>query len=245
MRKFFTALIVVALLCGVCVSAEVVPDSDAHSVIGGLYSLVASLAMKGDSSPNVNDIRGYFANVPQDWKNLVRFERVNSEIWAGVSVGKYSQARHYLRSHAEELGITDSPGGNAWMGEDFAWIKAGDVVKGKFKPTTLKASQGSGSDSGVIFLNAPGHDSWWQANPSFTRKAAQSLLKAYGVKQPGLHKPAVQPVQAVSIYESVKPSEVRKPDDIHTSRKRNFMESFDMDMGDVIFRPIPNTSRIR
>lgn len=245
MRKVFTALIVVALLCGVPVLAEVVQDSDTHGVIGGLYSLVASLAMNGNTSPNVNQIRGYFSDVPQNWQKLVRFERVNNQIWVGVAVGKYAQARSYLRSHAEELGITDTPGGNAWMSGDFAWIKAGDVVKGKFKPITLKASKGSGTDSGVIFLNAPGQDSWWLASPSFTRKAAQSLLKACGVKKSGLHKPIAQPVQAVSIYESVKPSEVKKPDDIHTSRKRNFRESFDMDMGDVIFNPIPNTNRTR
>ena len=244
MRKFFTILILVAFMCAAslsALSAEINPDKEIHRVIGGLYALSAVTAMNGEINPAMNKVLKYFSDVPVNWQNNVRFERVKNEVWVGISVEKYTTARHYLRSNAPELGITDTPAGNSWLGGDYAWIKAASVVNGKLRPSKLVAARGSGMDYGAIFF-AAGKDFWWEAYPAFTKKAAQEVLKRWGVEQTGLHKPEGV---SQSIYDSVKPSEVQKPDDIHTKRKKNFVESFDMDMGDVIFRPIPNTNRIR
>lgn len=238
MRKIFTASILVILLSSGRVSADVNPDTEIHSVLGGLYSLVSALAVNGEPAPDIRALRKYFADAPRNWLDTVLVERVNGDIWAGVTVGKLSSARKYLRSNALKLGITDTPAGNAWMGGDFAWVKAGNVQGGKFTPSSLKAAKGSGIDSEVLFLSANGND-WWQSHPSFTRQASQEILRRFGgVKVSGLRKP-----QGVSrsIYDSVRPSEVRKPADIHTNRKHEFGESYDIDMGDVIFRPVPST----
>ena len=61
----------------------------------------------------------------------------------------------------------------------------------------------------------------------------------FGENHEGLSKPKGV---SESIYESVKPAEVKKPADIHTSRRKQFGESYDVNMGDVIFTPIPKTT---
>ena len=236
MRKIFTASILVILLSAGSVSAEVNPDTEIHSVMGGLYSLVSALALNGEPAPDIRALRKYFADSPRNWLDTVRVETVNSDIWAGVTVGKLSSARKYLRTNAPKLGITDTPAGNAWMGGDFAWVKAGTVQNSRLIPQRLEAVQ----SDGTIFLSANGND-WWQSHPSFTRQASQEIIRRFGgVKVSGLKKPQGSS-ERVSIYDQVRPSEVRKPADMHTNRKREFGESYDIDMGDVIFRPVPST----
>ena len=232
MRKFLTASIIAVLMFSTTASADVNPDTEIHRVMGGLYSLVSVIALNGQTAPDIRTLQGYFADVPGNWPETVRVERVNNELWAGVIVGKYSTARKYLRSNSPELGITDSPAGSAWMGGDYAWVKAANIDGGKLKPSALKAAQ----SEGAVFFSADGSN-WWVSYPDLSRKSAQNIIKMWGVKQPGLHKP--QGVVSESVYDSVKPSEVRKPADMHTNRNREFGESYDIDMGDVIFRPVP------
>ena len=238
MRKILTALIICVFMCGVCSSAEVNPDPEIHKVIGGLYSLVSAMAINGETATDVRALRKYFSNVPADWLDSVRIERVNNDLWAGVSVGKYSTARQYLRSNSPELGITDSPSGSEWMSGDFAWLKAGSINGGKFVPLQLTASKGSGKDAGILFFSVDGHN-WWKSHPSLNAKSSQEALRRWGVKAEGLQMPNET---RRSIYDEVKPTEVRKPADIHTGRKREFGESYDVNMGDVIFSPIPHTT---
>ena len=230
MRKVFTASILAIFMFTANASAEVNPDTEIHRVMGGLYSLVSVIAVNGEAEPDIRTLRRYFADVPGEWLDNVRVERAGNDLWAGVSVGKYSTARKYLRSNSPELGITDSPAGSAWMGGDFAWVKAGVISGKKLIPSSLKAAQADGA----VFFSTDGND-WWMSYPELSRKTAQGIMKLWGVKQPGLRKP--QGVSS-SVYESVKPSEVRKPADIHTNRKHQFGESYDIDMGDVIFRPV-------
>lgn len=237
MKKFFAVLTV--SLCLVCpVSAQVQKDTELHRVIGGLYSLVSAVNMNGSINPGTAQLRRYFVNVPSDWK--INITRANNAVWAGVYVGKYSSARHYLRSHARELGIMDSPGGYAWLGGEYAWLKAGDISGDTLKPVKLRASRGAGSDSGVIFFSAPDQEDWWQGNPDFGENTAKSIIDMYGVKDaPELHKPEGV---STSVYESVKPSSVGLPGKMRISNPKS---SFDMsiEMGDVLFNPIPNTRR--
>lgn len=233
MRKIFVAFVIAVLSCGACNAAEVNPDTEIHKVIGGLYALVSAVDLNGKASPDITVISRHFTDSPSDWN--VRFERVGNDVWAGVPVGKYSTARKYLRSNAQRLGIMDTPAGESWLGEDFAWVKAGEIRGGKLRVSAPKAAQ----SDGAIFLSVDGKE-WWQAYPDFTRRAAQEVVKRYGVKVSGLRKP--QGVsERVSIYDEVRPSAVSKPADMHSNRKHAFGESYDIDMGDVIFRPIPNT----
>lgn len=236
MRKIFTALILCVFMCGIC-SADINPDPEIHRVIGGLYSLVSALAMNGQSAPNLRIIRTYFDDTPNDWLNTIRVERVKNDLWAGISVGKMSTARKYLRANSPELGITDKPAGDSWMSGDYAWLKAGSVEGVKLIPSSLRAAKGSGDDAGIIFFSADGNN-WWQSYPSLTEKSSQEILRLWGVEAVGLHKP--EGIRR-SIYDEVRPSAVRKPADIHTGRKREFGESYDVNMGDVIFNPIPQT----
>lgn len=233
MRKISAVLVLFMLVSVSCASAKVNPDTEIHNVMGGLYSLVSAIALNGEAAPDIRALRKYFSDAPNGWLDTIRVERAGNDLWAGVSVGKFSSARKYLRSNAPHLGITDTPAGNAWMGGNFAWVKAGSVQGGKLIPSALKASQAEGA----IFFSAD-ENNWWLSHPSFTRQASQEILRRSGVKVSGLRKP-----QGVSqsIYESVKPADVRKPADMHTNRKHEFGESYDIDMGDVIFRPVPST----
>lgn len=224
-------------MCASC-SADVNPDPEIHRVIGGLYSLVSALAMNGQSAPNFRILRNYFADTPNNWLDTIKVERVGNDLWAGVSVGKFSAARKYLRANSPELGITDKPAGDSWMSGDYAWLKAGSVNGVRLIPITLKAAKGSGNDSGIIFFSTD-DSNWWQSYPSLNEKSSQEILTLWGVEAVGLHKPEGG---RHSIYDEVRPSAVSKPADIHTGRRREFGESYDVNMGDVIFNPIPRTN---
>ena len=236
MRKILSLSILAVFVFASCAFADVNPDSEIHKVIGGLYSLVSAIAVNGEAAPDIRVLRRCFNDAPNGWAESIRVERVNDEIWAGVAVERYSTARKFLRSKAPELGITDTPAGSAWMGGDFAWIKAGNISKGKLTPSPLKAAQ----SEGTIFFSTEGQEDWWVSYPSLSKKSSQEVMKLWGVKAAGLHRPESSE-KRVSIYDEVRPSEVRKPDEMHTNRKHRFGESYDIEMGDVIFKPVPST----
>ena len=242
MRKIFVSVMLALFVLSGNAFAGVDPDTEIHDVIGGLYSLACTVALNGETQPHINQLRKYFADVPNDWYSTVQLSSENNAVWAGVAVGKFSSARKFLREHSAELGILDSPGGYAWLGGAYAWVKAADIVNGKLKPSGVIAARGKGRDSGLVFLSTKGQDSWWMGSPSFTPQAAREVLSKWGVKNaPELHRPSG--VHGVSVYESVKPSDVRKPGDMHVGRRK---DSFDvrMDLGkDVIFDPFPNRVR--
>ena len=231
MRKVFVSAAVCLLLMTASASASVEQDTELHRVLGGLYSLSCAVSLSGESQPGVNQLRRYFSDVPNDWYSTVQVAREKGTLWVGVSVGKYSTARKFLREHAAELGIYESPEGYEWLGGDFAWIKV----------SSLKAARGTGADSGTVFLSADG-DSWWMASPSFTVQAAKNIISKFGVKRaPELHRPSGL---RDNLYESVKPADVQKPKDMHVGRKRSGFDSFDIEVGkDVIFNPVPNRRR--
>lgn len=234
MRKIFM-LAFIGIFCIASIAfTDVVQDSEVHKVIGGLYSLAASVSINGSNTSHINQLRQYFTGLPDDWHNQVQLSRVHNSMWAGIAVDKYSSARRFLRSHAQELGITEAPEGYTWLGGDFAWLNLSGL--------RLKAAKGSGKDSGVIFLSADGN-SWFMSPYDFTKEALREIMRRFGVKKaPELHRPSAV---RQSIYESVKPSDVRRPENMHVGRKRS---SFDMEieMGkDVIFDPIPNRPRNR
>ena len=217
-------------------SADVNPDPEIHRVIGGLYSLVSAMALNGQSAPNLRILRQYFADTPNNWLDTIRVERVNNDLWAGVTVGKMSSARQYLRANSPELGIADKPGGDSWMSGNYAWIKAGSINGVRLTPVTFKAAKGSGNEAGTIFFSTD-DSNWWQSYPPLNEKSSQEILKLCGVEAVGLQKPEGG---RRSIYDEVRPSAVSKPADIHTGRKHEFGESYDVKMGDVIINPIPH-----
>ena len=232
MRKVFVSVIITVFMFAGYACAEVEPDAELHSVIGGLYSLAAAVSINDNPTPHINQLRQYFVNVPDNWHNQIQLSRVHKDVWAGIAVGKYSSARRFLRANAQELGLYESPEGYSWLGGDFVWLKLFAVK--------LKAAKGTGSDSESLFLSADGNR-WWLSEPVFKKEASREILRRFGVKNaPELHGPSGV---RESIYESVKPADVQKPADIHWGRKKS---SFDMDIElgkDVIFDPIPNRRR--
>ena len=243
MRKIFVSVLLGLVVLSGNAFAEVEQDTEIHRVIGGLYSLSCAVVMNDNARPQISQLRKYFADVPNDWYNTVKITSESNAVWAGVAVGKYSSARKFLREHSEKLGILESPGGYAWLGGAYAWIKAADIVNGKLKPSGVIAAKGKGTDSGVVFLSTKSQKFWWTASPSFTPQAAKDVISSYGVKNaPELHKPSGH---HDSLYDSVKPYDVRKPDDIHVGKRRS---SFDVEIGlgnDLIFDPMPNRVRNR
>lgn len=231
MRKLLLVIVLIMSISS-CAFADVEPDRELHKVIGGFYSLAAAVDLNESLKPNINQLGKFFVNMPEN----VQLSQVKNSIWAGVEVVKNSSVRNYLRSHSSELGITESPEGYEWLGGDYAWMKIADIVKGKIVPIKFLASEGDGE----IFFNVDGQNSWWMANPNFTAQASQEILSKFGVNQPDLHAPSK--TSRVSIYESVRPSEVRTPEKMHVGRKRN---SFDVELeiGDIRFDPIPNRPR--
>ena len=231
MRKLLLVIVLIVSISS-CAFADVEPDRELHRIIGGLYSLAAAVDLNGNVKPEIGQLRGYFVEAPES----VQLSRVKNSIWAGIEVGKNSSVRNYLRSHAAKLGIFEAPEGPEWMSGRLACMKIADVVKGKIVPVKFSASEGDGE----IFFNADGQNSWWMATPDFTDQASQEILSKYGVNQPNLHVPSKN--ERVSIYDSVRPSTVRTPEKMHVGRKKS---SFDMDieLGNVIFDPIPNRPR--
>ena len=225
MRKVLLSTIIAVLFLAGSIHAEVMPDPETHRVIGGLYSLACAVKLNAKPHSDISQLRQFFVNVPED----AQLRTEGGSLWVGVKVGELSTARHFLRTKAAELGIMESPGGYAWMSGEYAWLKADSV--------SLTAANGSGQDSGAVFLSTQGQDTWWLAHPDFTKQAARQVIAKFGVKDaPELHRPSGE---KQSIYESVKPSSVRVPDKMHVgTRSKN---SMDVELGtDVIFSPIPN-----
>ena len=233
MRRLLILMILTLSMISCAHAVNIEPDKNIHSVIGGLYSLGAAVELNGNINPEISQLTKYFVSEP---KNM-QLTRVKNSIWAGVEVNKNSRVKNYLRSHSQELGIMESPAGKSeWFSGDYAWLKVADVVKGKLVPVKFFASEGDGE----IFFTNKDKNLWWTANPKFTAQASHEILSKYGINQPDLHVPSES--KRVSIYNSVRPSEVSKPEKIHVGSKKN---SFDMgmDIGDIRFDPIPNRPR--
>ena len=244
MRKVFCALLMFVVLSS-CSFADVNPDIEVHRIIGGLYSLAAAACLDDNANTHINNLAALFRDIPEDWQNDAKIEHVNSSVWVGVNVNKYSEARRFLRDNAEALSIRESPEGLVWIGGEEAWIKAYDIDNGKKKSLRLKAAKGSGKDSNVIFLSTEGQLSWWQMYPTPKSAIADKIISRWGITDaPELHKPEAE-AKTNSIYESVKPSDVRKkPANIHIGTRKNNLD-MSRTIGDVIFTPIPQLKRDR
>ena len=237
MKKFLAALAVV-----LCVAfpalAEVEQDIELHRVIGGLYALAAAVNIHGGVNPGTSALSKYFGdNAAAEWHSTSKILRQDGAIWVGVPVGKYSSARQYLRSHSKDLAILDAPGSYAWLGGEYAWLKAADISGNSIKPIKLFAAMGSGSDSSAVFLTQD-QEQWWKAIPEFGPNSAKMVMEKLGVKYtPELHSPAG--TSRNSIYNDVKPSSVGVPGKMHVGQKKSSFD-FGIEMGEVIFNPIPN-----
>ena len=238
-RKIFTALVLTLFISGSSHAVQINPDAEIHMAVGGLYTLTAALALESHLSPEAGSLRKFFADVPVDWQESFKIQKAGDDIWVGISVAKFSTTKMFLRNSGKSLGISDSLGGTSWISGDFAWLKAGTVKNGKFVPIELQASYGSGKDSELLFFSTKTQDSWWQSSPVLTKKAEAQIMKLCGEQQNGLHKPAGV---SQSIYDSVRPSAVKKPDDMHTSEEKKFSDKFDRDMGSIIFKPVPHVT---
>ncbi|MBQ7151522.1 MAG: hypothetical protein IJR94_04620 [Synergistaceae bacterium] len=230
MKKIFSALLVIFFACGVSFGATVEPDIETHKIIGGLYSLAASVGLNAKTNPEINQLGRFFADLPEGWQGAWKIDKSNNSIWVGVPVGQYSNARKFLREHAEELNIAENPGGYAWIGGEYAWLKAASIEKKSLKPLDYIATR-SGA---FLFFSTPGQENWWQAHPAFNAKAEKNILSKHSAQNP----PKLEAPKGLSgsIYDDVKPASVRVPNKMYMGTQKS---SFDMPIGDVIFNPIP------
>lgn len=248
MRKIFLLILSLALIfsCSAYAGPVVENDTELHRIIGGLYTLASAVELNANPKPDINSLVRFFERIPPGWQKEVEIktDKDKKAIWVGISAGKDAEARNYLRSHSKELKIFEKPEGDIWLGGNFAWIKAAEIAKKKIKPVDFSAAQSDGR----IFFNVPGTDTWWTARPAFTSRAVKDTLESHGIENaPELHAPQADEAREnssamTSIYDEVRPSSVRVPDEMRMSRKKN---SFDMsvEVGDVIFNPIPNVRR--
>ena len=238
MCKVFVAvtLILCVSFCGVVNASTVEPDVELHKVIGGLYTLVAAIELNQRTNPDPKSLRNYFEELPSDWLDKIRVSRKTNSIWVGILLDEQSSARNYLRVNAPALKITSEPEGYDWMGGYYAWIKAADVVNDKLRSIKLIATK---SDD-ALFFSILNQEHWWQAKPKFNARAEDLVLKKFAISDaPELMKP-----QGVSnsVYDKVRPTNtIRKPDDINLKREKSFSEEMSIEMGDVMFNPIPST----
>ena len=239
MYKFFVAIMLIVCLCSCSLAEEAIVEQDIelHKVIGGLYTLAAAVEINQRTNPDPTQLRNYFDNLPANWLDNIRVSRKTNSIWVGILIDKQSSARNYLRVNAPKFRITSEPEGYDWLGGYYAWIKAADVVNDKLKPINLIATK----SDGVLFFSTKDQEHWWQADPTFNFRAEGKVLERFEVSDaPNLTKPAGV---SNSLYESVKPRGViKKPDDINLKREKSFTEEMSIEMGDVLFNPIPNTT---
>lgn len=238
-RKFLMMILILIFSCSACAGAVVEEDAELHKIVGGLYSLASAVELNNRPKADINALVRFFERIPAGWQDAVKVETDKGSIWVGIAVGQYSSARRYLRSNAEALKIMESPNGAAWLGGDYAWLKAADVAKKKIRPVKFSAAQGDGT----IFFNAPDTETWWAAWPDLTARAEKDILEAHGADAgTELHAPKADGEAKISIYDEVRPSSVRVPDKMYMGTRKN---SFDMsvEVGDVIFNPIPNVHR--
>ena len=242
MKKIFLGfLILILIFSAQALYAEVNSDAETHKIIGGLYSLAAAIELNAKTNPDINSLVRFFERIPPGWQNEITIERDKNKksIWVGIAVNQYSTARSYLRAHSQELGIMDAPDGSAWFGGEFAWIKAADIAKRKLKPVNFSAA----ANDETIFFSADNNNSWWAAWPNFNQGSKKKILEADGAENvSGLVAPEAKEENRTSIYDEVKPASVRVPDKMYMGTKKS---SFDMsvEVGDVIFNPIPNVHR--
>ncbi len=238
MYKFFVAVTLIFCLCSCSLAEEAIvePDIELHKVIGGLYTLAAAVDINQTTKPDPLQLRNYFDNLPANWLDNIRVSIKTDSIWVGILLDKQSSARNYLRINAPKFNIKSEPESYDWLGGYYAWIKAADVVNNKLQPINLIATK----SDGVLFFSTPGQTQWWQADPAFSFRAESLVLEKFEAHDaPKLKKPAGV---SHSIYESVKPRGViKKPDDINLKREKTFTEEMSIEMGDVLFNPIPNT----
>ena len=242
MKKIIVSVLILFLISSASFAADDdLTNAENHKIIGGLYSLAAAVELNGKTNPDINSLVRFFEKIPAGWQKEVKIESDKKSIWVGITVNQYSSARRFLRENSQKLGILDAPGGNAWLGGEFAWMKAADIAKKKLKPVDFSAAEGDGT----IFFRADNNNSWWAAWPNFNSGSKKKILEARGVENvSGLAAPEVKEENRTSIYDEVKPASVRVPDKMYMGTKKN---SFDMsvEVGDVIFNPIPNTQRNR
>ncbi len=243
MRKLFAVVVLCVSFAGAAFGFEMESNPEVHKIIGGLYALGSAVSLHNSTKPSVEQIARYFRNAPYDgksWNECVKISREKNSIWLGLLVDKFSNARSYLRTNADNLKLKDSPNGRAWLSGDFIWLKVAEISGKDLKPVRIDSCLGSGDDSEIVFLSVNG-DSWWQANPEFTSQASRNVIKNFGVANaPELHAPKNN---LVSIYDEVKPSSVRVPDEIHMRREKTFGDQYETHIGDVNFSPIPNVPR--
>lgn len=249
MRYVVSGILSVLMLLGVCVparpacAAAAEPDVETHRVVGTLYALAAAAGLHraeggGELSPAA--LERYFQrdSLPEGWPESVRVLSRPGGWWVGVPVGSHSAARKFLRANAPELRVLDEPEGSFWMGSSFAWLEAARFGDGgRAEPFALRVAEGHGEDRDALFFNASGTEGYWWSPLRFSASARASLLKRWGQADgvPELSVPRDRDVEK----ESFRASPVGLPEEFSVGSDEEPGTS--VEMGDVIFNPIPRT----
>lgn len=212
-------------------SAAVEQNIDAHEVIGGLLT-VASLTnvyeAEHKSAPNSAKQLGAYGLGTLAESAQIR--AAGGAVWVGIPVGKTSRARGFIRTHAPEIGLFDAPDGGEWMSGDLVWFRASK--KGAAPRSVISAAHGAGDEAGIVFLSAAGSGYWWLAVSSLNDNARRKITELFGTDDA----PMLRAPRSVSEGDEFRSAPIELPPDIHVGSGSG---DEGIEMGDVIFNPIP------
>lgn len=234
LKSALTAAFLTAAVCALtagCASAAVEQNTDAHEVIGGLLS-AASLAnvfeAEHKAAPDsAQQLAAYGIGALAD---TVQIKKNGGSLWVGVPVGRTSRARGFIRTHAPEMGLFDAPDGGEWMSGEFVWFRASK--KGDAPRSVMSAAHGAGSDAGMLFISAAGSGYWWLAPSSLSGEARRKIMELFGTDDA----PALRAPSAENAGSEFRSAPMDLPPDMHVGSGGS---DDGIEMGDVIFNPIP------
>ena len=221
-------------------------DHDLQLVVGDLFTLSIAMRLYYEDThktqcPKLEDLAPYFKQpLPKDWTENYRTAEADGKWWAGRKVPEFSSARKFIRANADWLEIYDMESQSAWMGGSFAWMEAVSFEPGvrppKLRETrTIHVVQGQGKSNQHLFFNADGTCYYWWSPLLYTTNTHATALKKFASQQEGIFVIPSAPSQQA---ERITASPVSPPPDFNLGREEE-EGSPNIEMGDVIFNPIP------
>jgi hypothetical protein len=245
MKNTLIAALGALLLCGVAVPAEAVvieADPDIQLVMGDLSALAVAMRLhregtRGTACPSVEQLAAYLeAPLYASPNEEFRTADADGAWWVGRRVPEYSRARAFLRANAELLGLYDRESTSFWMGGAFVWMRGITFEhEGSATAADIRVAPGDGKDVQYLFFSSPGTNRYWWSRLIYTPAARKAALEKSGTKESG---PFVVPPAPPSAKEKLSASPVFVPPEFSVGPESDDL-SAPLEMGDVIFNPIP------
>jgi hypothetical protein len=240
-RNTLAAALGVLLFCGSAGAVVIEPDPDIQLVMGDLSALAVAMRLhhegaRGAGCPSVEQLTAYLESPLPAPNEDFRTAEADDAWWVGRRVPDYSRARSFLRSNAETLGLYDRESRGFWMGEAFVWMK-GMVFEraGGAAAPNIRVARGEGKDARYLFFSSPGTDRYWWSRLTYTPAAQKAALEKFGAKERG---PFVIPPAPPLAKEEISASPVYVPPEFSVGPDSDDL-SAPLEMGDVLFNPIP------